>query len=127
MSDRGTSDLARAIRAHWRTIMMVIVGALGAGVLAALIVTVGRANSERDRALTLQSHSFDVMLRARVLAETMARAEATLGRYVISGEKRIGQQYSDEWLRAGQQIDRLDSVVRDNPEQARQVDALRAA
>ena len=127
MSDRGTSDFASAFNTHWRTIMMVVVAALGAGVLVALIVTLGEANRERDRALTLQSRSFDVMLRARVLAETMARAEATLGRYVISGDKRIGQQYSDEWLRAGQQIDRLDDVVRDNRDQHRRIDALRDA
>ncbi len=127
MSDRGTSDPAAVFRAHWRTIMMVIVAALGAGVLTALIVTVGNANRERDRALTLQSHSFDVMLRARVLAYTMARAEATLGRYVISGDTRIGRQYSDEWLRAGQQIDRLEALVRDDAEQSARIDALQAA
>ncbi|MES2338083.1 MAG: ATP-binding protein [Pseudomonadota bacterium] len=127
MSDRGTSDIAGFVRAHWRTIMMVIVAALGAGVLTALIVTVGQSNRERDRALVLQSHSFDVMIRARVLAETMARAEATLGRYVISADKKIGQQYSDEWLRAGQQIERLDQVVRDDSEQSRRLDALRDA
>ncbi|WP_326524728.1 ATP-binding protein [Sphingomonas sp.] len=127
MSDRGASDFAGFVHAHWRAIMMVIVAALGAGVLAALIVTVGYANTARDRALTLQSQSFDVMLRARGLAETMARAEASLGRYVISGDQRIGVQYQDEWVRAGQQIDRLDLLVRDNQEQDRRIDALRIA
>jgi signal transduction histidine kinase/ActR/RegA family two-component response regulator len=127
MSERGTSGLAAEIRAHWRTIMMVIVAALGAGVLAALIFTVGQANHERDRALTLQSHSFDVMLRARGLAETMARAEATLGRYVISADVAIGRQYSDEWTRASQQIDGLEQGVRDNSEQRGRVRALRRA
>ncbi|HEX8413419.1 MAG TPA: CHASE3 domain-containing protein, partial [Sphingomicrobium sp.] len=95
--------------------------------LAAVIVTLGQANRERDRALTLQVHSFEVTLRARMLAEAMARAEATLGRYIISGEKAIGQQYSDEWIRAGQQIDRLDELVRHDPEQRRHLDALRIA
>ena len=68
MSDRGTSGIAQGLREHWRTIMVVVVAALGAAVLAALIVTVGHANRERGRALTLQSQSFDVMLRARVAA-----------------------------------------------------------
>jgi len=127
MSGRGGPHFANAVRAQWRAIMMVIVAVLGAGVLAALIVTVGQANRERDRALGLQSHSFEVMLRARSLAGTMARAEATLGRYVISADMRIGREYSDEWVRAGQQIDRLAALTRDDPEQNARVATLRAA
>ncbi|MFD1786993.1 ATP-binding protein [Sphingomonas floccifaciens] len=127
MSDRGGSRIAQLLHAHWRAIMLVVVATLGAGVFVAVIVTLGNANRQRDRALDLQSHSFEVMLRTRALAETMARAEATLGRYVISADKRIGQQYSDEWLQAGQQIERLATLTRDTPQQNRRVDALRAA
>ncbi|WP_294303448.1 ATP-binding protein [uncultured Sphingomonas sp.] len=127
MRDRGGSDIAAILHAHWRAILLVVVATLGAGVFTALIVTLGEANRQRDRALDLQSHSFEVMLRTRALAETMARAEATLGRYVISADKKIGQQYSEEWQQAGRQLDRLDQLTRDTPEQNRRVGALRAA
>ncbi|MBN2972355.1 response regulator [Roseomonas aeriglobus] len=127
MNDRGGSDIAAILHAHWRAILLAVVATLGAGVFAAVIITLGEANRQRDRALDLQSHSFEVMLRTRALAETMARAEATLGRYVISADKKIGQRYSEEWQQAGRQIDRLATLTRDTPQQNRRVDALRAA
>jgi len=113
--------------ARWRIAMLVVMGLLGAAVLVALIVTLGHANRQRDRALELQAHSYDVMILARTLSGTIARSEASLGRYVISGDKQLGQLYFDEWLLAGTQIDRLDQITNDNPEQQPRVDRLRAA
>ncbi len=113
--------------ATWRTVMLVMMGLLGAAVLIALIVTLGNANRQRDRALELQAHSYDVMILARTLAGTIAQSEASLGRYVISGDKQLGQLYFDEWLLAGTQIDRLDRITNDNPEQQPRVDRLRIA
>ncbi|WP_232090892.1 ATP-binding protein [Sphingomonas sp. HMP9] len=107
--------------------MLVVMGLLGAAVLVALIVTLGDANRQRDRALELQAHSYDVMILARTLSGTIARSEASLGRYVISGDKQLGQLYFDEWLLAGTQIDRLDQITNDNPRQQPRVDRLRAA
>lgn len=113
--------------ATWRVIMLVVMGLLGAVVLVALIVTLGNANRQRDRALELQAHSYDVMILARTLSGTIARSEASLGRYVISGDKQLGQLYFDEWLLAGTQIERLDRITNDNPEQLPRIDRLRAA
>ncbi|MCK8457012.1 ATP-binding protein [Sphingomonas faeni] len=113
--------------ATWRTVTLVVMGLLGAMVLVALIVTLGNANRQRDRALELQAHSYDVMILARTLSGTIARSEASLGRYVISGDKQLGQLYFDEWLLAGTQIDRLDRITNDNPEQQPRIDRLRAA
>jgi len=124
---RGTSRALALARAHWRTTMMMVVAALGALVLVALIVTLGNANRQRDRALSLQSHSFEVMILTRSLAGTMARAEAMLGRFVISADKTLGQEYFEEWLMAGRQIDRLDDLTGDNPLQQARVERLRAA
>jgi signal transduction histidine kinase/ActR/RegA family two-component response regulator len=107
--------------------MLVAMGLLGAAVLVALIVTLGNANRQRDRALELQAHSYDVMILARTLSGTIARSEASLGRYVISGDKQLGQLYFDEWLLAGTQIDRLDRITNDNAEQQPRIDQLRAA
>jgi signal transduction histidine kinase/ActR/RegA family two-component response regulator len=112
--------------ARWRIAMLVAMGLLGAAVLVALIVTLGNANRQRDRALELQAHSYDVMILARTLSGTIARSEASLGRYVISGDKQLGQLYFDEWLLAGTQIDRLDRITNDNAEQQPRIDQLRA-
>ena len=107
--------------------MLVVVAALGAGVLAALIIATGIATRERDRALKAQSHSYEVMILTRSLAGSIAHAEATLGRFVISADKKIGLQFGDQWQQAGLQIDRLDSITNDNPTQQGRVFALRQA
>ncbi|MEG3165057.1 ATP-binding protein [Sphingomonas sp. PB2P19] len=112
--------------ATWRIITLVVMGLLGAAVLVALIVTLGSANRQRDRALTLQAHSYDVMILARTLSGTVARSEASLGRYVISGDKQLGRLYFDEWVLAGTQIDRLGKLTFDNREQRGEIRALHA-
>lgn len=113
--------------ATWRIIMLVVMGLLGAAVLVALIATLGSANRQRDRALTLQAHSYDVMILARSLSGTIARSEASLGRYVISGDKQLGRLYFDEWVLAGTQIDRLERLTFDNPVQRPDIARLRDA
>ncbi len=113
--------------ATWRIVMLVVMGLLGAAVLVALILTLGSANRQRDRALTLQAHSYDVMILARSLSGTIARSEASLGRYVISGDKQLGRLYFDEWLLAGTQIDRLERLTFDNPVQRPDIAQLRGA
>ena len=107
--------------------MLVVMGLLGAAVLVALIVTLGSANRQRDRALTLQAHSYDVMILARALSGTIARSEASLGRYVISADKQLGRLYFDEWVRAGTQIDRLATLTYDNAAQKPDIAQLRSA
>lgn len=111
----------------WRTILLAVVGALGAAALVALIFTLGTANAARDRAIALQSKSFRVMLLTRSISGTMARSEATLGRFVISADKAIGRAYYDEWVQGRQQIDRLAQLTRDNPAQQRRIESLRLA
>jgi signal transduction histidine kinase/ActR/RegA family two-component response regulator len=111
----------------WRTIMLVVMAALGAAVLVALILTLGGANRQRDRALSLQSHSYEVMILARTLSSTIARSEASLGRYVISGDKQLGRLYVEDWTLAGQQMRRLDQVTDDDHGQTSRIAALRGA
>ena len=108
-------------------VTLVVIALIGAGVLTALIVSEGEANRQRDRALALQQHSFEVMILARSLSGTIARSEATLGRYVISADRHLGQQYYEQWQTAGQQIDRLDTITDDNRAQQPRIDALRRA
>ena len=96
-------------------------------VLVALIVTLTGSNRERDRALRLQSDSYDVMILARTLTGTIARSEASLGRYVISGDKALGQLYYEEWTLAGSQLQRLDVITGADPAQDRALARLRRA
>ncbi len=111
----------------WRTIMLVVMALLGALVLVALMLTLNNANAQRDRALRLQTHSFEVMILARTLSGTISGSEASLGRYVISGDKLLGRRFYDEWRVAGQQITKLDRVTDDNSEQQKLTDDLRRA
>jgi signal transduction histidine kinase/CheY-like chemotaxis protein len=126
-----TQDEADAIAVGgggtWRTITLIVMALLGAAVLVALISTLSSANRERDRALRLQAHSYDVMILARTLSSTIARSEASLGRYVISGDKQLGRLYFEEWVLAGTQINRLERLTFDNREQSARVAELRTA
>ena len=112
---------------NWRIAALVGMALLGVAVFFALIVTLGDANRQRDRALQLQAHSFDVMILSRTLASTIAHSEASLGRYVISGDKQLGRLYFDEWVQAGNEIDQLDRITDDNSEQQPRIDRLRIA
>nr|WP_081668707.1 ATP-binding protein [Sphingomonas phyllosphaerae] len=99
----------------------------GAIVLALLVVTLAEVNNKRDRALASQRHSYDVMILARTVQGTIAHAEASLGRYVISGDQQLGQVYYDDWRRAKQAISRLAKLVRDNDVQLTHVATLQEA
>jgi signal transduction histidine kinase/ActR/RegA family two-component response regulator len=118
---------APAGAAWWRTVTVIVLALAAAIVLVGLIVTLGGANRERDRALGLQRHSYDVMILARTLSATIARSEASLGRYVISSDRSQGQLYFEGWTLAGSQIDRLDRLTSDNSEQDPAIDRLRSA
>ena len=96
----------------------------GAAALVTLVLLLAHANRDRDHALALQSRSYEVVIVARMLSGTIERAEATLGRYVISGEKDVGRVYYDQWKQAGTLLVRLDRATRDNPPQRRLVERL---
>ena len=75
----------------------------------------------------MQTHSYEVMILSANLSGTIARAEASLGRYVISTDTRLGQAYSADWQLAGQQLARLDLITHDNPQQQASIRQLRRA
>ena len=127
MTQDETDAIAVGGGGTWRTITLIVMALLGAAVLVALISTLSSANRERDRALRLQAHSYDVMILARTLSSTIARSEASLGRYVISGDKQLGRLYFEEWVLAGTQINRLERLTFDNREQSARVAELRTA
>jgi signal transduction histidine kinase len=96
-------------------IALALMAAVG---LIALTILVSNSNKQRDEALAAQRQSFEVIILTRSLQSTMARAELSLGRYVVNFEPEFGRIYVDEWRRAGFAIDRLQQVTRDNPRQA---------
>ncbi len=109
----------------WQRTLASGVALIAAVLLIALVVLVSISNKERDKALLRERHSYDVMLVTRQLDASIARAEAALGRFVISGEKQTGALYYDEWKKAGRQLRRLDELSKDNSEQAPLVAELR--
>jgi signal transduction histidine kinase/ActR/RegA family two-component response regulator len=102
----------------WRRGLASAVALLAALLLIALVILVAQSNHERDVALERERHSYDILVITRTLDASMARAEAALGRFVISGEKTTGTQYYDEWRRAGRQIRQLTVMTADDPVQA---------
>lgn len=120
-------DIPRGLVSAWRTIALVAMAVAGVVVLTAIVLTLGEANRQRDRALAAQSHSYDVMNLARALQGTMAKSEASLGRYVISGDQPLGQSYFDDWRRAGENVAQLQRLTYDNAGQQRRLAAVRRA
>jgi tetratricopeptide (TPR) repeat protein len=129
MVDADTDALmSGASDARTRVRLLLAVAALGAIVLIGLISTMGEANRQRDRALVLQTQSSQVTLLARTLSATTARAEAALGRYVISADNRLGVLYGEQWRSAGAQINQLEKAsYTDNAGQQKRIAALRQA
>ena len=109
----------------WRTVLLAAMGVLGVLVLGALMLTLSEANAQRDEALAAQRHSYDVMVLSRALQGTIAQSEASLGRYVISGDQKLGQTYYDDWRRAAGNLDQLERLVHDNAGQIARMKQLR--
>ncbi|TZG29332.1 ATP-binding protein [Sphingomonas montanisoli] len=94
------------------------------GLLLAVVTMVARSNAERDLALKREQHSYDVMVLTRSLDASIARAEAALGRYVVSSDRRTGTIFYDEWRRAKAQLRQLRDLTADEPEQTALVGRL---
>jgi signal transduction histidine kinase/ActR/RegA family two-component response regulator len=124
VEDMGAAPGERS--GKWRGVAASVGALLATGLLAALMMMVASSNAARDQALSQERHSYDVMLLTRTVDATLARAEATLGRYVMDEQPRTGTAYYGEWVLAGQQIAQLRRLVGDTPEQLARVDQLAA-
>ena len=93
--------------------------------LVALIGMIAFSSKQRDTALAWQRHSYEVMIAVRSIEGQMALAEATIGRAVISSEKKTARSFYDEWRRAGAMIGTLQRLTRDSPQQTALVRDLR--
>lgn len=95
-----------------------------AGVVAALVMLLDRANDNYDRSLGWQTQSLEVISQTRSLEAALARAEAALGRFAVGLQKEDGRVFEQQWGRSRQYLALLQRNVRDNPKQAALVTEL---
>ena len=91
---------------------------------AALIYLVVQSNDERDAAALNERQSFETIMAARSIEESIAQSEAALGRFIINGDSTPATIYRNERREADRRIDQLQRVVRDFPEQAERAQTL---
>lgn len=117
-------DSARARTRYWLTIGL---AGILAGVVAALILLLSRANDDYDHSLARQSHSLEAISLAKSVEASLARGEASLARFAVGLDKQDGRIYQREWGLARQYLNLLHRNVRDNPTQLANVNALAEA
>ncbi len=127
--EAGAPEEGQVRDRDWRMILLGVLALVGFGVLVFLLNLQSATDRDRDAALDRQAKTYEVMIRAGLVSGTMAQAEASLGRYVVSGhkDKELGRQFSDQWSEAGGHIERLAALTRDNPRQQETIRRLRAA
>ena len=100
-------------------------GLIAALVLLIMVVLVALSNQARERALRAERQAYNVALVVRNVDSSISRAEAALGRFVLDEEVRTsGNIYYSQWRLAGSQIQRLDRLLRENPQQRERVAEL---
>jgi len=102
---RGLSSAAQ------RAIAAAVLALAALALLIVVVTMVARSNEARDQALVREQHSYDIMVLTRSLDASLARSEAALARYVVSGDRKVGTIYYDEWRRAMSQLRQLDRLV----------------
>jgi signal transduction histidine kinase/ActR/RegA family two-component response regulator len=110
-----------------RVVAAAILALAALGLLVAVVTMVARSNAARDQALVREQRSYDIMVLTRSLDASLARAEASLGRYVVSGDRRTGTIYYDEWRRASSQLRQLEKLTEGQADQTplvRRLDGL---
>lgn len=120
--DDATDRLNEQKPRHWVSIV--------AGLFALLLITVVlllfRANDAREQAGVAERHTYDVLVATKTFESSVARAEAALSLYVVSGDRRDGTRYYDEWLKAGRQIELISRLIAGNPRQTELIAEVRA-
>lgn len=126
MRDQAAFQTTVAETARWRTWLWLTLAASMCATVA-LVIWLASANRGRDAALELQSNSSERIILVTTFDATMARSEAALGRFVISGDRPLGTLYSDNWNNSGVLLGRLEMASRNDVVQRARVAELRAA
>ena len=94
------------IRFDWRRGGAAAGALVGVLLLLALVFLVAMSNQDRDDALQLERHAYDVTLLTRSVDASISRSEAALGRFALDGDvKTSGNTYLSYWRLAGRQIE----------------------
>ncbi len=121
----ASGDTGNPIRFDWRR------GGAAAGALVAvllllgLVVLVAISNGDRDKALELERHAYEVTLLSRSIDANISRSEAALGRFAL--DERVntsGNIYLSYWRLAGREIEQLKRLGSTSPEQKQRVAEL---
>src|SRR3954447_26805281 len=106
------------VRFDWRRGGAAAAGLVAALVLVAMVFMVKFANDARERALDAERHSYEVALVVRNASANISRAEAALARFVLDEDERnTGRVYASYWQLAGYQIQQLQGLMRNSPDQ----------
>jgi signal transduction histidine kinase/ActR/RegA family two-component response regulator len=122
----GEEDVP-AWRESLRRALPFLIGIPLVAALLALLYLASTASGDRERALDRQRHSYEVITLARRLDGSMAKAETSLARYVISLEPDTGRLFQSQWRGAAAELDALVYATRDDPHQRLLVGRLREA
>lgn len=126
MMDRDRYGRAEGWRDAARRVLPVILVGLLVGALAALLYTASNASRDQDQALAEQRRSYEVIALTRRFDATMAQAEVSLARYVISMDPNTGRLFQDQLRSAAGQIRTLSYATRDSGWQGDNVRQLQA-
>jgi len=112
---------------RWRRAVPFVLAAIFAIALAYLIYLADHASEQRDRAIALQRHSYQVMLQTKAVEAKVGNAETLLARYVVSHDAAVGREFQDQWATAQRELVALERSTRNNARQAAAVARLRTA
>ena len=110
------------VRFDWRRGGAAAAGLVAALVLVTMVFLVKFANDAREKALDAERHTYEVALVVRNASASLAQSEAGLARFVLDEDQRTsGNIYASNWQLAGYQINQLQELLRDNPDQRKRV------
>jgi signal transduction histidine kinase/ActR/RegA family two-component response regulator len=105
-------------------------GGAAAGALVAVLLLLGLvflvawSNGERDKALDLERHAYDVTVLTRAIDASVSRAETGLGKFALDENVKTGNLYYSYWRLAGSQIAQLKQQASATSDQQRRLDEL---
>jgi signal transduction histidine kinase len=113
------------IRFDWRRVAAAAGALIAVLMLLGLVFLVAMSNEDRDEALQLERHAYDVTLLTRSVDASISRSEAALGRFALDEQvKTSGNTYLSYWRLAGQQLQQLRQIAGTNPEQQQRLEDL---
>jgi signal transduction histidine kinase/CheY-like chemotaxis protein len=115
-------DDGEDVRFDWRRGGAAAAGLVAALVLVVMVFLVKFANDAREQALSAERKAYEVALVVRNVSANVSRADAALARFVLDEKvDTSGNIYANAWQLAGFQIEQLNQLERNNPEQQRRV------